>query len=1042
MKSLLLFTGGKTKCEIKEQGGFLKYLCNNGTKTMNKCHNTNQYYSFTNNLFIDGEVCSDDPYFYQACTEYSRNRTKNTRDTLCDNYMCAGLPLKKMYNVTKDGAENPNFTYSCNGRKSCSNTDLDESGCPNTTEVWSIFPSGNRILAHKACNNQCELLNCEDEAICNGLVYGMYCNKTVLGNVKLGYVRPYQVCDGTKNCLEGQDEEICSLKTESQQSCEHFYSGQVVPTFNFTRCHLVDNPYCKDIAKDQINCADEELVGTICEVQGVMTTVSKHMICSGKRICDDNIANRCARLSTSCTVHKHYMCDDKADCGDRIDEQYYGCKEVTKEKCRRRVGREVELPIPLSWLQDGMKDCVDGSDETEVWPTCGREKTFRFVTNNETCENVFLCPWRRPGYVELGNICNGRQRCGRANEVCAKSRSLPEISTTVHTTNRGLSKHLSFCLEGLKNSGSFKRGQKNVTNCTVVPSFIFPDHDFFGVNNRTSITLPSHQQSCDHMFGEMYVYTSCTNRCINSSCPLTIVPRYEMCPAQYSKRVGTVANNNYLTFFLQSYEDTYTNRFFVCASQMRCIDYSKVCDLVNDCGDGSDEDICTNHFKCNSTGRYIAKTQQCDGSFDCVDLSDECNERCSRKILEDSALAGLSWIIGFLAVFANVIIMTKNVITLKKCKTTVALLNKVLIAVISFGDLLVGSYLFTISIYNKLIFEENYCTQQINWITSPNCSVIGVLSTIGSQVSLFAMCVLSLTRISGIHNSMRVPGEVTWFKLLQVLGGILIIFLTAIFIAVTPIIGRYEDFFVNGIKFEEELKVFVGTPNKRILLEVLEVYYGRMKESTLSWRMIKNMVRGIFSHDFQYPDHTDEISTVDFYGNDGVCLFKYFVDQNDPQRIYVWLILALNFVCFMFITASYVVIGFISHKSSRNLTKSGGNKQISQRNRKMNRKISIIITTDFLCWVPFIVICVLHSMEVLDATPWYSLFSIIILPINSVINPLIYDDTVSSLINTPVKKLLAFITNSRLYQGIKLRYRSEEVATVQATEMEQAETAT
>ena len=256
--------------------------------------------------------------------------------------------------------------------------------------------------------------------------------------------------------------------------------------------------------------------------------------------------------------------------------------------------------------------------------------------------------------------------------------------------------------------------------------------------------------------------------------------------------------------------------------------------------DGSDEESCTNHFKCISTGKYIPKTSTCDGSFDCLDLSDECNEHCSTDIIENTALKGFSWLIGSLAVLANIIIISKNTVALRKCRTTVALLNKSLIMTISLGDLLVGCYLLVISIYDGLIYKQSYCKNQINWITSTNCSVIGVLSTVGSQVSLFAMCVLSVTRIIGICNSMRVPGEVTWIKSIKVIVSLIIMISVSFTIAIIPIVDRFEDFFVNGVKYEEGLKVFLGTPNKQTILDILEAYYGRMKKTTLSWKMINH----------------------------------------------------------------------------------------------------------------------------------------------------------------------------------------------------------
>ena len=152
--------------------------------------------------------------------------------------------------------------------------------------------------------------------------------------------------------------------------------------------------------------------------------------------------------------------------------------------------------------------------------------------------------------------------------------------------------------------------------------------------------------------------------------------------------------------------------------------------------------------------------------------------------------------------------------------------------------------------------------------------------------------------------------------------------------------------------------------------------------------MTLQLVDGMFSSNYGGLERRK----IDFYGNDGVCLFKYFVTGKDPQRLYTWAILSINFFCFIIISIAYTFINFKTVRSGKSLK---GNRQINKRNKKTQRKISIIIATDFFCWIPFVLICCLHSLSIFDATPWYALFSLVILPINSVINPLLYDDTIS-----------------------------------------------
>ena len=119
-------------------------------------------------------------------------------------------------------------------------------------------------------------------------------------------------------------------------------------------------------------------------------------------------------------------------------------------------------------------------------------------------------------------------------------------------------------------------------------------------------------------------------------------------------------------------------------------------------------------------------------------------------------------------------------------------------------------------------------------------------------------------------------------------------------------------------------------------------------------------------------------------------MFKYLVTKQDPQRWFTLSVLILNFGCFILISLSYIIINIKTTRSSKNLA-GRENKGLARRNRKLQLKVSAIIFTDFLCWIPFMIVCFLHFGGVIDATLWYPIFSSIILPINSVINPLLYD---------------------------------------------------
>ena len=173
--------------------------------------------------------------------------------------------------------------------------------------------------------------------------------------------------------------------------------------------------------------------------------------------------------------------------------------------------------------------------------------------------------------------------------------------------------------------------------------------------------------------------------------------------------------------------------------------------------------------------------------------------------------------------------------------------------------------------------------------------MIGVMNSSGSQLSLFAMTILSLTRFFGIKNALHSHSDsINKNDILKMTGIAFSVIVASLVIALLPLLNCFEDFFVNGWIYDQN-SLFIDSASKTKHFNVIQEYYGRMKTQTLRWSLINSLVDGMFSKNYGGI----KSSKLKFYGNDAVCLFKYFVGPDDPQRAYVWVILAINIVCFV-----------------------------------------------------------------------------------------------------------------------------------------------
>jgi hypothetical protein len=108
-------------------------------------------------------------------------------------------------------------------------------------------------------------------------------------------------------------------------------------------------------------------------------------------------------------------------------------------------------------------------------------------------------------------------------------------------------------------------------------------------------------------------------------------------------------------------------------------------------------------------------------------------------------------------------------------------------------------------------------------------------------------------------------------------------------------------------------------------------------------------------------------------------------------------------------------------------------KQIKKRNLRLQRKVSLIIASNLAGWVPFLLVSILHAAEVVDANPFYPVFSLFILPINSVINPIILNDLIAMKIQAVVKRTKIAVSRHKI-EWLKPRKREEANPGVKTTE--------
>ncbi|XP_077864669.1 LOW QUALITY PROTEIN: uncharacterized protein LOC102803184 [Saccoglossus kowalevskii] len=124
-----------------------------------------------------------------------------------------------------------------------------------------------------------------------------------------------------------------------------------------------------------------------------------------------------------------------------------------------------------------------------------------------------------------------------------------------------------------------------------------------------------------------------------------------------------------------------------------------------------------------------------------------------------------------------------------------------------------------------------------------------------------------------------------------------------------------------------------------------------------------------------------------YYARSGVCLSLHLTSEAYPGWQYsVAIFIAANFVSFMTILFAYIAMYAVVRRSRNAVGSSQSRNDIA-----MARRMTLIVLTDFCCWIPIILMGTLALTDTaVIPSQMYAWTAVFILPLNSAMNPILY----------------------------------------------------
>ncbi|XP_039249356.2 uncharacterized protein LOC120327042 isoform X1 [Styela clava] len=850
-------------------------------------------------------------------------------------------------------------------------------------------------------------------------------------------IRAIDFCDKKPGCLDGSDETAYneSLHTvEDGIMCRNFYDLLDICLLPASRLHLRDDLCRKDDQCDEYKCED----GSKC--------IGRSDFCNGYVDCRNgedeiiyNATQHTLKDGLGCLPHAEqndkycllpakYLCDGTFECPNRADE--CDCQN-SPIFCDGKVDCPLEIDECLcenNTRSDAIKSdgkCFRCLDESRV------------ISSTQVCDNIVQCD-------DLSDECLCLRR--QPSDLASLCQDIYDVSSTKLANCSSLADNNVCAAKEFVCDGRFdEKTGRDEQFCTKLSTTVECTDDErlveYGVPrcDYTCEYSEKRAMKCDGRISCKKFDDECSEFCDNPPGFCSYVRNLFLFRQTFSCGEWFEENVLYAPDICNGVEDCsgaedemfcHRHKFYCENNSTMHIPLEKKCDLITDCDNQSDELFCGNntyvcessdnateacdftHFYCNDNGttKYLDKRQKvCDGNEDCASGVDECQNCTVGVFSNDDAMISSKplipflWLISSCAVVGNLLVIvlsTKNLLKFKK-SSRMEINQNVLVWNLAIADLLVGIYTTAISIQNIRLSRNRYCLEDQRWRSSAQCSALGILLLIGSEQSVFALCIITAFRMKAVLNPMaksRVRFICMWMA---------IAWISSIILATAPTAISARDYFTETIWYSQNTlattirREDVPKLTKRLLIMLND---SSVTYDLYGWTLLENLISKL--NPTYKPDRR-----FGFYSSHGVCLPRLFPDpSNDAAWGYSLLFILVNFLAFIYIFVGYLII-YVKATRSNALASSTAS---STRAASMQKKVTRIVVTDFLCWMPVCLMALLQLFGIHIPTEVYVPVGTILIPINSALNPFLYSgvpDWISRRLK-PARRFFNFRTKS------------------------------